>query len=200
MIRTLPAVSCLRRGWPDARIGWAVESPSSEILEGHPDIDEVHVLARKSLGLFTAPAALRAFAMKLRQASFDWVVDLHGTLKSALIARMSGTPRVFGFGPGHAREQANILYTDPLPLPRKRMSRVDRALAAVEMLGVDVSSPRRTLPVRSEAARMAEAFLEGSPAARPRVSSRHKTPRCGGTPIAPTTRVFSTTPLPCFPG
>lgn len=176
VIRTLPAVSCLRQSFPKARIGWAVEDPSREILVGHPDVDQVHVLPRRLLRkgalparLLRAPAIFRTYGSEIRGLSFEWVVDLHGTFKSGLIARMSGAPRRFGFGPGHAREHASLFYTDHFPLPRRRMSRVSRALAAVEALGANIASPRRRLPERPEAARWAASFLAGNAPERPRV-------------------------------
>lgn len=175
VIRTLPAVSCLRRTWPEARIAWAVEEPSRDLLEGHPDIDEVLVLRRKLLaGAMTLRAPRRAWAHLrdymhgLRERRFDWVVDLHGTLKSALLTRYSGGTRLFGLGPGHARERAHIFYTDPVPLPRRKMSRVERALGVAGLLGADTSEPRRTLPVREEAAAFARQVLEGDGLRAPR--------------------------------
>lgn len=172
VIRTLPAVSCLRSSFPGTRISWAVEEPSREILEGHPDVDDLLVLRRKLLRGFALGAALRhlaGFRSSLRERRFDWVVDLHGTFKSALIARAAAAGRIFGFGPGHAREMAHLLYTDPIPLPRRRMSRVDRALAAVAAIGAATDSPRRILPESPEAARTMAAFLDREAPARPRV-------------------------------
>jgi lipopolysaccharide heptosyltransferase I len=176
VIRTLPAVSCLRGAFPEAKIGWAVEEPSREILQGHPDIDEVHVLARRQLRagpfparLFRGAGILRAYAAGLREASFDWAVDLHGTFKSGLIARLSGARRIYGFGRGHAREHADLFYTDPVPLPRKKMSRVERALAVAGALGAEISSPRRVLPEWPDAARVAERFLREKAPDHPRI-------------------------------
>lgn len=175
VVRTLPAVSCLRRSFPGARIAWAVEEPSREILEGHPDIDDVVVLRRRLLvsglklrGLGGALGHLKSFRRTLRERRIDWAVDFHGTLKSALIARMSGAARTYGFGPGHARERSYILYSDPIRLPHGPMSRASRALALAGALGADTSSPRRSLPVREEAAASARAFLARSAPARPR--------------------------------
>jgi 3-deoxy-D-manno-octulosonic-acid transferase/heptosyltransferase-1 len=176
VIRTLPAVSCMRRTWPEARISWAVEEPSRDLLVGHPDVDEVLLLRRKLLAdaltlrnPVEAWVHLRDYLRGLRRRRFDWVVDLHGTLKSALLTRFSGGTRLFGLGPGHARERAHLLYTDPLPLPRRRMSRVERALGVARMLGADTSAPRRILPPRDEAAAFARGFLEGDGLRPPRV-------------------------------
>jgi len=188
VIRTLPAVSCLRRSYPRARIGWAVEEPSREILEGHPDIDEVFVLSRRTLkaGLTPAgagPAAthVRGYLHALHESGFEWAVDFQGTLKSALIARRSGARRVFGLGRGHAREYAHLLYTDPVAIPpdhggmegsvipQARMSRTARALRLVSALGADISAPRVALPVWEEAATTARRFLDNAAPGRPRV-------------------------------
>lgn len=179
VIRTLPAVSCLRRSWPQARITWAVEEASLPILEGHPDITGTLVLRRKILkggtrlgGVAAALGHLREFRRSLREGAFDWAVDFQGTLKSALLARASGAARTFGLGAGHARERSHLLYSDPIPLPRGprgRMSRVSRALALVEALGADTSSPRKILPPREEAAAFARRFLDAEAPSRPRV-------------------------------
>ncbi len=176
VIRTLPAVSCLRRAFPEARISWAVEEPSRTLLEGDPVIDEVLVLRRKILSAalrLRDPAGalghLRSYVGSLRERRFDWAVDLHGTLKSALLARASRARRILGFGPGHTRELAHLLYSDPVPLPQRKMSRVERALAVAEALGADRSSPRRILPVREGAARAVRPFLEEEARKRPRV-------------------------------
>ena len=179
VIRTLPAVSCLRQSFRAARIGWAVEEPSREILEGHPDIDDVFVLSRRTLKAGLTPAGagaaathVRGYLRALRERGFDVAVDFQGTLKSAFIARRSGARRVFGFGQGHAREYAHLLYTDPVALPRGRdgrMSRVARSLRLVAAIGADVSEPRATLPVREEAAAGARRFLDEAAPRRPRV-------------------------------
>jgi lipopolysaccharide heptosyltransferase I len=179
VIRTLPAVSCLRRTWPEARIAWAVEEPSMPILEDHPDVGEVLVLKRWILkagmrfgGWGPALAHLTAFRATLRERGFDWAVDFQGTLKSAMIARLSGAPRTFGMGAGHARELSHVLYSDPIALPRgrgRKTNRVARALALAAALGADTSDPRKILPPQERAAAFARRFLETEAPARPRV-------------------------------
>ena len=44
VIHALPSLHALRVAFPDARIDWAVEQLSAPILEGHPEIDNLHVL------------------------------------------------------------------------------------------------------------------------------------------------------------
>ena len=47
VVRCLPALAALRAALPQARIGWVVETASADILQGHPDLDEVIVMPRK---------------------------------------------------------------------------------------------------------------------------------------------------------
>ena len=41
IVHCLPVLSALRRGMPDARIGWVVEKTFAPMLADHPDIDEL---------------------------------------------------------------------------------------------------------------------------------------------------------------
>ena len=39
VIHTLPALSALRRRYPDADITWVVEEAASDLIRGHPHLD-----------------------------------------------------------------------------------------------------------------------------------------------------------------
>jgi heptosyltransferase I len=54
---------------------------------------------------------------------------------------------------------SHLFYTDPVPLPRRAMSRVDRALALVAHLGVPVHDPTSDIPERPDDAVFVESFL-----------------------------------------
>ena len=49
VVRTLPALTSLRREYPNAYIAWAVEDKSSGILEEHPLLDEIVIFERKKI-------------------------------------------------------------------------------------------------------------------------------------------------------
>ena len=49
VIRTLPAVHLIRREFPDAYLGWAVESLSYKLIEGHPEIDKFFIFPKKQI-------------------------------------------------------------------------------------------------------------------------------------------------------
>jgi lipopolysaccharide heptosyltransferase I len=176
VIRTIPAVSCLRKSFPDARIAWAVETPSRELLQDHPDIDDLFVLNRRLIRKWYSPAGFsqaighwREFTSRLAEQKFEWVIDLHGNLKSATLARSARGGKLFGFGRGHTREKAHLLYGHPVSMPKKKMSRTERALAVSKAVGANVISPRRTLPPFEEASKIIKEVLQEGAPRRPRV-------------------------------
>jgi len=171
VVRTLPALSCLRRAWPDAHIDWAVEEASGEILEDQPDINGIVVFPRRRLsriplhpdGIPAAWRDLRAFLDTIRDARYDVVIDFQGTLKTGILSRLTRAPRRIGFGRGHAREMSQVFYTEAVALPRRKMNRVDRALAMIEGIGVDVSNPVSDIPEAPVDASYVASFLETLP-------------------------------------
>ena len=91
VVRGLPLLGRLRRGWPTAHLGWAVESPSAPVLDGHPWLDALHVLQRRS-----GAGRFLAFLAAVRRERYDLALDLGRGIKSAGILRASGAPRRLG--------------------------------------------------------------------------------------------------------
>lgn len=126
VLHALPAVAALRRAFPSAKIGWAVEQRWSELLcaagaehaaSGSPEqplVDRLHfintVAWRKAL-LSSAMWNKAWSAMRpLRAARYEVAVDFQGAWKSAGLAVWSGAPQRIGFD--HPREQpAALFYT-----------------------------------------------------------------------------------------
>jgi lipopolysaccharide heptosyltransferase I len=133
VVRTLPAVRLLRRTWPEARLAWAVERGPAPLLEGHPDIDELLVLERRTIVAAArrlhpgALATLRRFRRTLRRFAPELSVDFQSSFKSGLVAWMAGAPRRVGFDRADAREASHLFATERTRLPRPRISRVERA-------------------------------------------------------------------------
>jgi lipopolysaccharide heptosyltransferase I len=182
VVRTLPALTCLRRAYPSAHITWAVEEPSREILQDQRDLDETLVFPRKALSrallhpseLTAACGALSLFTASLKDARFDLVIDFQGTLKSGLMAWLTGAARRVGPGRGHAREMSYLFQTDRVRLGERALTRVERALALVAHLGVDISDATSEIPERPEDAAYVESFL--STLATPRLRERSGPP------------------------
>jgi lipopolysaccharide heptosyltransferase I len=180
VIRALPALDLLRRTFPDADVDWLVEERCADVLQGHPDLRQVVTFRRKALvhaasrlRLLTSYGELRRTLAALGEARYHTVVDLQGTLKSALLSRATGCPIRIGLAAGHAKEFAHRFYTQCVQPSRERISRVERNFQLLSPLGVDpgVQPPPRARISLSETHRAwAEGVLASlAPADRPRV-------------------------------
>lgn len=110
IVHAVPVAAALRRAYPDARIDWVVSAKHQEILDLLEGItSRIVVRPSASAAGLSIPAAMRA----IRREQYDVVLDLQGLLKSAVIARGSGAPRVIGFSHKYLREPlAGMFYTE----------------------------------------------------------------------------------------
>ena len=89
VVHTLPAVSLLKRAWPETRLRWIVNPEWAPLLEGNPDVDEIILFPRRELsGSFTKQLRwLRATGKACRS---DLVLDFQGLLRSAIMVKWFG--------------------------------------------------------------------------------------------------------------
>lgn len=132
VVHALPTLSALRRRFPSSKLSWLVKREWADVLEGHPDLDEVLAVDLSAGGW---PAAIRA----VREGRFDLVVDLQGLLRSAVLGWASGSAIRVGFANG--REGSPWLYTHHVPVPDAPMHAVDRYLLVARFLGADPEQP-----------------------------------------------------------
>jgi heptosyltransferase I len=143
VIHALPAASCLRDTFPEARIDWAIDPRWARLLEGNRDVNEVICSDRKSAG------GIAAAVCAIRAAKYDCVIDFQALYKSALLAYASGAPRRVGFQSSYAREGlAAMFYTDRLN-PRGP-HKVDHNLTLAEFAGARKSAARFPVAVKNE--------------------------------------------------
>ncbi len=126
VIHTLPAAHALREAFPEAMIGWLVEERWAELLcapgaprrgprsAQRPLVDWVHPLNltgwRRSLVTISTLLQVAKVWNDVRSAHYDVAVDLQGAIRSAVLARWSGAPVVYGAA--EPRESpASLWYT-----------------------------------------------------------------------------------------
>ncbi|HEV8210763.1 MAG TPA: glycosyltransferase family 9 protein [Vicinamibacterales bacterium] len=168
VVHAIPVAAALRRAFPSARIDWLVSAKHREILDLVPVIDRRLVINDR--GDASGGASLLAAIRELRRSQYDVAIDLQGLIKSALLARSSGAPRVIGFSSRYSRERAaRLFYTeahDPgrggLYDPRETRHVVDINLGVLTRLGI--TAPAREFPIEdvdSDAARSARQLTGG---------------------------------------
>ena len=139
IVHTLPSLAAIRRALPEAEISWVVEQRTSEILGDNPFLNRLIVIDTKALrrGLMSGETlrAPRRQLRLLRASAFDLALDFQGLIKSAMVARLSGARRIYGFGRQALREPpSRILLHQTVNIPerlhviRKNLTLVESAL------------------------------------------------------------------------
>ncbi|MHC5026411.1 MAG: lipopolysaccharide heptosyltransferase I [Planctomycetota bacterium] len=143
VIHTLPALTMLRRAYPDAQITWLVEEAAAGILEGHPALDRILVARRKSWiralkrGRLGALGEFIRFARELRKTKYDLLVDFQGLLKSSMWVVLARATRKAGFGRGMEHAEGSwIFLNERVPAIDMDVHALDRGIILLEHLGV----------------------------------------------------------------
>ncbi len=159
IVHTLPALKAVRSALPDAEISWVVEERVAEILRGNELIDNLIEVDTRALrdfgrGVDEMIAGARAQIRGLRSFEFDVAIDLQGLWKSALVAKLSGAPRRWGFSREDLREPGSrVLLTDSVNAGRdasmnERVHVVRKNLAlAAGALNIDVPDADFEFPI-----------------------------------------------------
>jgi len=126
IIHTLPAAAALRRAFPYATLGWLVEERWAELLctlryprsgrrsSQRPLVDRVHSVNtaewRHAPFSFNTWLQMASGLSELRGIRYGAAIDFQGAIRSALLARWSGAPVVYGSA--QPRENAaSMFYT-----------------------------------------------------------------------------------------
>ncbi len=129
IIHTLPAATALRDAFPEATIGWIVEERWAELLctirsprsgprsPQRPLADRIHLTnsARWRSTFFSNHTweQIASGLSDLRSVRYQVAVDFQGAIRSAILARWSGAPTIYGFA--QPRENvASMFYTRPV--------------------------------------------------------------------------------------
>jgi len=107
IIHAVPAAAALRHAFPDARIDWLVDAKHRAMIDLVSVVDRAVVLERPSI------AEWIDVTRRMRSAGYNVAIDFQGLMKSAVLARVSGAPRVIGFSIWHLREKtARPFYSE----------------------------------------------------------------------------------------
>jgi heptosyltransferase-1 len=153
VIHGIPAIAALRRERPNFQIGWLVEQRCMELLCAHPPdrlqprselkplVEWVHVsdFKRWRRGLSSAATwrDMTGCMREVRTMKYDVALDLQGTIRSAIAARLSGAKS--RLGAAEPRElPARKFYTALIATPGAHV--VEHALAlASAIAGEDLT-------------------------------------------------------------
>ena len=141
VLHGVPAAVAVKRAFPEARIGWAVEGRAADVLAGHPAVDHLFRLPR---GWLKSPRSVLGLRRQLRAFGPDVVIDMQGLLKSAVATWLSGATLRIGPARPASREHAWLAYTHPVRPSAAHV--VDRNSERLAPLGVPAGRPAFEMP------------------------------------------------------
>jgi lipopolysaccharide heptosyltransferase I len=186
VVHTIPVLVKLRARYPRARIDWLITPENAEIVRCHPALSNVVLFARRNFSKrgrrWRAMLEFLDLLKQIRRAKYDLVIDMHGQVRSAFFALISGARVRIGFDrpikqtltistqhdlknvPTHgwrgAREGSWIAYTHRIPIPTLDVHAIDRYLWVGKLLGFDDNPPDLTIHLSSETVRNVERLLK----------------------------------------
>jgi lipopolysaccharide heptosyltransferase I len=195
VVHTLPVLVKLRARYPRARIDWLITPENAEVVRYHPALSNVVLFARRDFSKrghrWRAFLSFFGLLKQIRSAKYDLVIDMHGQVRSALFALISGARARVGFDrpikrgltvsaehdlkniPNHgwrgAREASWIAYTHRIPIPTLDVHAIDRYLWVAPLLGLDDRPPDLAIHLSPEATDRVNQLLEeqGVPPSKP---------------------------------
>ena len=148
IVLALPALSALKKSFPQAKVSWLVRPEYADLLRGHPDLDEIILFDRKRLSKWWCSRdsfnSLRLLVKQLRAGQFDLVFDFQGLFRTGFLGWMTGSKR--RFGTAGAREFAHLFYTHKVAQDSSCVHLVDYYLRMVSEAGAPQAKPEFKLP------------------------------------------------------
>ncbi|UCG46981.1 MAG: glycosyltransferase family 9 protein [Phycisphaerales bacterium] len=161
IVLALPALTALRKSFPNAATTWLVRPTFAQLLENHPHLDQIIPFDRELLGRAwfdpSALGALISLISRLRRARFDLLFDFQGLFRTASLAWLSACPKRFGMA--HAREFAHLFYSQKVPREPHRIHLVDYYLDIIRAAGAAALEAEFILPHNPAAADSVAALL-----------------------------------------
>lgn len=133
VLTTTPVISGIRRAWPKARISYLINPGGEDLVQYHPDVDDVFTVPRTG-GLDPQLALIRT----LRSRKFDAVFELSGSDRGAFLSWVSGAPVRVGYRSDKEAFLSRRLafnYYAPVNTPERHT--VESHLDALRALGVE---------------------------------------------------------------
>ncbi len=123
IVLTTPVIRCLKLQYPNAEIHFVVKKKFKTVVEHNPYIDRLHLLDGNLDELVTT----------FKNEHFDYIIDLHKTLRSYLLRFKLWRPTLSFRKLSVEKFIMNHFHIDLLP---KNIHIVERNLKSVESLGV----------------------------------------------------------------
>ena len=107
VVHTLPVLVKLRARYPRAQIDWLITPENAEVVRYHPALSNVVLFARRDFSKrgrrWRAFVSFFDLLKQIRSAKYELIIDMHGQVRSAFFALISGARVRIGFDRPQAR-------------------------------------------------------------------------------------------------
>ncbi len=141
VVLSLPAVSAVRKRFPNATISLVVRPSVAPLIEGHPDIDEVIPYRYEKGGRHAGLQGGRRFLREIVSRRFDVALILHPSTRAMLVPFLAGIPYRVGLDAG-----PSFLLTRRTPDRRREGLKHESDYALDVVRAFDVEPRERVLP------------------------------------------------------
>ncbi len=165
-LHTIPALVALRRKFPSAHIGWAIEKLPYSVMHGHPMVDAFHIFPRHAMKLgnsklFDGMKDLSAFRKDLAAQCYDTAIDFQGLTKSGLVTWWSRAKQRIGFKGEDSREFNLVFANKRIKPPDEAVHVVEKNLALLKPLGIELpEKPEWVMPNYAPEIELMRPFLK----------------------------------------
>jgi len=145
IVQALPVVADIKRAYPGVQVDWAADEAFADVVQWSQSVDRVlcaplrRFKKARRWGDFRAIAASIA---ELRAYRYDFIIDIHGVYKSAIIAFLARSSRRIGYQSQDLGERgAAFAYTGRFGPRPKCNAWHGMRISTGEALGYEVEGP-----------------------------------------------------------
>lgn len=155
-VMSLPAISSVRRSFPQAEISILAKPWVAEIFQNRSIVDRVIIY--QSPGIHQGLQGKWRLAKKIKEEGFELALLLQNAFEAALISYLAGIPRRAGYD----TDGRGLLLTHPVALNKKikKGHQIDYYLQMVESLGCQPAKRTPYLEISRERQEEAQQMLQ----------------------------------------
>ena len=111
IVHAMVVLQYIKKSNKNIEVDWIVEENYKELLEFHPEINNVHVINIKKAKMKKSFSLLFNNLKKVRKLGpYDLVIDMQGLIKSAIVSRLIRSKVTLGFDKTSSRESIASLF------------------------------------------------------------------------------------------
>jgi heptosyltransferase-3 len=143
VVLTTPTIRAVKEAHPGARVSILVREPFGSLLRAEPSLDEVIGLAKSGGSVFRKLCDEARFALRLRRARYDLVLNLRTGDRGVILTRLTGARERVGWGVGPGGNWKSLCFTQAIRASPPGSPDVhpgaNQSLRMVRALGMDTA-------------------------------------------------------------